>query len=214
MIGRSDEQEGSMSTAQRILSDQSIDSLPAGYTNHTLWSEVAPCDHLVQIYDSDERFLDSLTRFAADGLDSGDGVIIIATPAHRRGLSSRLRLTGHDLVAAANDGSFTLLDAGETLAKFMRGDMPDDEEFHRLARDLLVLARGNGRHVRAFGEMVALLWADEKFDATIRLEYLWDSLCKAEAFTLFCAYPKVGFLFDPQFSLDEIIAAHSHVVPA
>jgi len=157
--------------------------------------------------------MDSLSEFVAAGLDNGDGVIVIATPMHRAGLGSRLRAQGYDLVSAAADGSFTLLDASETLDKFMRDGVPDDEQFHRMVRDLLILARGNGRHVRAFGEMVALLWAEEKFDATIRLEYLWDSLCQAEGFSLFCAYPKVVFLFDPRYSLDKIMAAHSRVVP-
>ena len=164
------------------------------------------------MYESDERFMDSLTEFVAAGLDNGDAVIIVATPTHRRELTSRLRARGYDLASAAQDGAYTGLDAAETLAKFMRGDMPDDEAFHRAVRDVLSNARGNGRHVRAFGEMVALLWGDRKFDATVRLEYLWDSLCQAEGFSLFCAYPKVAFLFDPNYSFDKIVAAHSSVV--
>ena len=182
-------------------------------TSHgDLWRQAAPCDHVVQMYDSDERFLDSLAAFVAAGIDNRDGIIVVATPAHRQGLSSRLREQGYDLVSAAEDGAYTVLDAGETLAKFMRGDMPDDEEFHRLAREVLTLARGNGRHVRAAGEMVALLWAEGKFAATLRLEYLWDTLCHAEGFSLFCAYPKVAFLFDPEYSMDKILAVHSRVV--
>lgn len=29
------------------------------------WGEIAPCEHLVQIYEDDEAFVDSLERFVA-----------------------------------------------------------------------------------------------------------------------------------------------------
>jgi len=38
-----------------------------------------------------------------------------------------------------------------------------------------------------FGEMIALLWADKKFEAAIRLEQLWNELSKTHFFDLRCA---------------------------
>lgn len=43
--------------------------------------------------------------------------------------------------------------------------------------------------VAAFGEMVALLWADGKMDAAIKLEELWNDLAHTNSFSLLCAYP-------------------------
>ena len=65
----------------------------------------------------------------------------------------------------------------------------------------------------AAGEMVAILWARGHTGATVRLEHLWHRLCATESFTLFCAYPKIGFTQDGPASIREICAAHSAVVP-
>jgi len=42
-------------------------------TSEVFWGEIAPCEHLVQIYDNDGAFLDSLEGFVAGGLRAGDG---------------------------------------------------------------------------------------------------------------------------------------------
>lgn len=47
--------------------------------------------------------------------------------------------------------------------------------------------------VRAFGEMVALLWAEGNHGGAIRLEELWNDLQNSHSFALFCAYPMNGF---------------------
>ena len=51
----------------------------------------------------------------------------------------------------------------------------------RLARTIAEMARG-GRRIHAFGEMVALLWADGNRDGAIRLEELWNELRKGHHF--------------------------------
>jgi hypothetical protein len=66
--------------------------------------------------------------------------------------------------------------------------------------------------VRAFGEMVALLWAQGHCGATVRLEYLWSRFCDQQGFSLLCAYPKSGFTSDAADSIRQICDAHSHVV--
>lgn len=55
------------------------------------WAEVAPCDHLVQLYEDDDVFLDSLEGFVSGGIRRGDASVVIATPAHRKGLERRLK---------------------------------------------------------------------------------------------------------------------------
>ena len=54
-------------------------------------------------------------------------------------------------------------------------------------------AKSDVRRVRAFGEMVAVLWARGDQAATVRLEHLWHNLCQRHEFSLFCTYPKAGF---------------------
>jgi hypothetical protein len=95
---------------------------------------------------------------------------------------------------------------------FMRNGWPDEELFRRLVRGLLSCAKRDGRKVRAFGEMVAVLWAQGEHAATVRLEYLWRELCGADHFSLLCAYPRVGFTQDLTSSIADICAAHSRVL--
>jgi len=104
------------------------------------------------------------------------------------------------------------LDAEETLAEFMRDGQPDEKLFRGLVSDLLERAGRSGRRVRAFGEMVALMWGRGQNEATMQLERLWHDLCQKEAFSLFCAYPRSGFTQDADESIREICATHSRVV--
>jgi hypothetical protein len=79
--------------------------------------------------------------------------------------------------------------------------------------EILQRAGQNGRRVRAFGEMVALLWAQGHQEATIYLEALWHQLQKKQAFSLFCAYPKNGFSEKSADGIKKICDAHSKIIP-
>lgn len=176
------------------------------------WGEIAPCEHLLQLYDDDAVFLDSLEGFVAGGISAGDDVIVIATLEHREALRQRLEARGICVATALKHDHYIPLDVHETLAKFMVASWPDDERFLSLIRTLVSRARGAGRKVRAFGEMVVVLWARGDSGATVRLEYLWHQICEEEAFSLLCAYPKSGFTKDATMSLKEICEAHSRVL--
>jgi hypothetical protein len=178
------------------------------------WAELSACDHFVQIYESDDVFMDTLAGYVAGGLRAGQGVIVIATPAHRQELDARLKATGLDVMGAKECDQFISADAQETLAKFAPDGWPDDKLFADAVADLLRRAGRNGRKVRAFGEMVALLWANGHGAGTVRLEHLWHELCAQESFSLFCAYPKVGFTEHPKDSIARVCELHSKVLEA
>jgi len=124
-------------------------------------------------------------------------------------LDSRLRFRKIDVEQTVAKDLYIPLDAEETLAKFMVKGWPDDELFEKLVGDLLIRGRKNGKKIRAFGEMVALMWARGETEATIRLEHLWHKFCSSEAFCLFCAYPKTGFTQNVKASIQEICEAHT-----
>ena len=54
---------------------------------------------------------------------------------------------------------------------------------------LIRQAGTGGRPVRAYGEMVALLWDDGLVNAAIQLEAMWNELGQAHPFSLLCGYP-------------------------
>jgi hypothetical protein len=175
------------------------------------WGEVSPCEHLVQFYTDESLFIVTLGKFVEDGLLNGEAVVVIATASHISSLEARLVAQGIDVAAFRSNGAYLPLDAASTLSAFMRNGWPDEELFHSVIEGVLADARGGRRRARAFGEMVALLWAQGHHGATVRLEFLWSELCKRDGVSVFCAYPKIGLTRDLEESLQEVCELHTQV---
>lgn len=179
------------------------------------WSKVGEREHFVQFYESDAFLIDSVSEFIGAGLRSGDGSLILATAEHREAIHRKLAAGGVELAAAIADGRCVMLDAAEMLAKFMIDGSPDARWFADTVGNEIARVAEGGRRVRAFGEMVALLWAGGNRDAAIRLEELWNELGKAHRFALMCGYPMSGFsLAGDGAPLCGVCACHTRVVPA
>ncbi len=176
------------------------------------WGEIAPNDHVVQIYEDDEVFLDLLEGFVSGGFKAGDSVVVIATAAHLNALEFRLRALNYDLIYLQTQNLYIPMNANQSLEKFMVDGWPDEKLFNQMVSGILEKARKNNRTVRAFGEMVAILWGQGFQGATVELEHLWNKFCESEAFCLFCAYPKHGFTEDAHSSLMSICCKHSKIV--
>lgn len=174
--------------------------------------EISPAEHLLQIYDEEQAFLDSLERYVVGGLSDQQSVVVIATPEHRAELERRLGARNLRLARLRDDDRYIDVDAEETLAAFMRHDRPDEKLLRQTIGVVLERARRGGREVRAFGEMVALLWGRENVEATVLLEHYWHVLCQMEALPLFCAYPWKGFRPEQAEIVREIYGAHTRLV--
>lgn len=157
-------------------------------------SELSTPGHFVQFYETDSFLLDSIASYVTAGLRAGDSCVLIATKAHQEGLSARMEANGFDLAVAQTRGEYYWLDAAETLARVMVDGMPDPERFTDVVKRLIMHAGNGDRHVRSFGEMVALLWTEGNHAAAIRLEELWNDLYRTvRNFSLLCAYSMYGF---------------------
>lgn len=176
------------------------------------FGELAACEHIAQFYEHDSILIGTLIVYIGGALSAGDSAIVIATEEHLRALEQGLHESGVDVVSALIQGCYIPLLADETLRRFMVKEWPDEKLFTDFATELITRARGNGRQVRAFGEMVALLWSRGNVAATVRLEQLWQQLCKIQEFALLCAYPRARFTDDAGNSVREICAAHSRVI--
>ena len=176
------------------------------------WGEVAPSDHILQIYDSEDVFIDTLSGFVGNGINAGDCCIVIATRAHLHALNRRLTIYGIRVDTLVDDHRYVLLDAEETLAKFMVNGWPDQKLFMQVFSDLLCDCRKNNRRIRAFGEMVVLLWEQGYKGATVELEHLWNKLAEKETFCLFCAYPKQSFSDDSKSASLHICNHHAKII--
>jgi signal transduction histidine kinase/ActR/RegA family two-component response regulator len=173
--------------------------------------------HFVQLYEDDTFLVDTVARQIGDGLEAGDGAIVIAGLPHREAIEERLRARGFELDRMIELHRFLSLDANETLGKLLIDDYPDAIRFENLIGDAIasIVEASPRRYVRAFGEMVALLWADGKRDAVLCLEALWNDLAKRHRFTLLCGYPLNSFsgALDGHY-LAQVCAEHSEVIPA
>src|ERR1700750_2242218 len=126
--------------------------------------------HVVQFYGRDEELADRVTDSLLGALDGGGVAVVIATPEHRREFETRLGQAGVDLAGARDDGSYVALDAGQMLSELMVAEQLDRAAFDRVTGAVIRRAGAGGRPVRAFGEMVALLWDDGLVSAAVRLE--------------------------------------------
>lgn len=196
-----------------MATPKQIDQLGDTFHRQSIfWGEIAPCDHVVQFYDSEKVFLDTLEGYVCGGLKSGGAVIVIATPEHSKALDQRIKASGIDLNSVRATDQYIALDAKEALSKFMVDGLPDKDKFTWLVSDTLGRASKDGRKVRAFGEMVALLWAEGNVKATLELENLWHEFCMERALSLLCAYPRIDTTLSMGASMAEIVATHTRVI--
>lgn len=174
--------------------------------------------HFVQMYESDEVALaHNVGLYVWEGLRRGDGVLVIATPEHWDLFSRRLACLGADLQQLLKSEQLVLFDAENTLARFMVGGQPDWNLFEGVVAAAMRQVRPlhGGAGLRAYGEMVGILWRARQFAAAIRLEQLWNKVLEHSSFSLYCAYSIDIFGQEFQIgALDGILCTHSHLVPA
>lgn len=176
------------------------------------WSALAPDEHSVQIYGHDNTFVDTLEGFVTGGILAGEGVVVIATAAHLHDLEKRLRSNAWlQLDRARWEERYIALLGQEVLDRFMVDGRPDEARLEATVQPLLARARAGRRKMRAFGEMVALLWSQGNAAAALDLERLWNALVKRERFAHFCAYPRSCFDGDDA-SLQSVCGAHSRLM--
>ena len=169
--------------------------------------------HVVQFYESDADLVEGAGGYLSGAAREGAVAIVIATEPHQRAFEAHLRETGVDVAAARDDGSLVALDAGATLARFVRDGRVDRDGFSATVGAVVRSAAATGRPVRAYGEMVALLWEAGDVLAAIDLETLWNELATEVSFSLYCAYRSASVAgHEHAGALEQVCRLHSDVV--
>ncbi len=182
-----------------------------------LTKNTRPEGHFVQFYEADEHLLGrNVARYLREGLAQGEGLLVIASTAHREAFARQLSAPGTAIETSVTEGRLLFLDDEETLNRFMVDGQPDWRLFQRVIGPMIRKVRGtDSRAARAYGEMVGVLWKAGQFSAAVRLEEFWNRLLLRGGFKLFCGYPID--VFGAEFQAPEIealLCAHSHVIPA
>jgi len=171
-----------------------------------------PCGHIVYPYTDRNLLAQAVCLYASAGLRKNEAVILITREDNYPAITGGLWRQGFDLQALERSGRLTCRLAEEMLPCFMVDGMPDETKFKSIAESWIHRARasfGSGQpgNVRAFGEMVCVLWGTN-LPAAGRLEELWGELIKAHSFSLLCSYELKGPA--PKVLAAELAACHGH----
>jgi hypothetical protein len=172
-------------------------------------------DHLVQVYQDFSFLCDTVGEYLAASLSRGEAGIVIAVAEHHAGFERALLAKGVDVERAKREGQLRILDGHETLASFTVDGKPEWQAFHRVVGGAIAELRLQYPVVRAYGEMVDVLWQRGERDAAILLEGYWNELARLQTFSLLCAYYMDNL--DPatyRGALQCICDAHTHLIPA
>jgi anti-sigma regulatory factor (Ser/Thr protein kinase) len=172
-----------------------------------------PHRHEVFFYDVDRELVAAVARYVSEGLADGEPVVVVATSLHLAAIDDALSDQGTDVSSARATGSYLALDAADTLDTFMVDGLPDADRFMGVVGGLLDAPRDAGADLRAFGEMVALLWDQGNVPGAIALESLWNDLKDHYRFSLLCAYPTTGLAAAELGDLSTVCRLHTAVRP-
>ncbi|HYE22292.1 MAG TPA: MEDS domain-containing protein [Verrucomicrobiae bacterium] len=146
-------------------------------------------EHLVQFYSSEEVLVSLLADYCIKGFNLNETCIVIATDEHVSKLESKLLILGFDPYDLINEERFVVIDAHVMLSHIMQDGMPNPKLFEEVLGNMFAGISAPGQKIRAFGEMVAILWQGGNERAAIMLEKLWNNLGKNRNFMLLCSYP-------------------------
>jgi len=172
-------------------------------------------NHFVQVYQDDGLLVDAICYFISDELKPAEGVVIIATPEHREAVIAQLSAQSEALQKALQSDQFVFYDAGMLLSSFMVDGMPDKEKCFSVIIPILEQAARKYKSVRAYGEMVDILWQAGNKIAASTLEKFWNELIQRHAFSLLCAY-RVDNLDPAAYhgDIECLCSTHTHFIPA
>lgn len=172
----------------------------------------APHHHDVFFYDVDDELATAVADHVMAGMSADEPAIVIATDAHIWAIDAELAHRGVDVAGTRAAGRYLTLDAAETLASFMVAGSPDADRFTTVVGGVLDQAPHRSG-VRAFGEMVALLWDQGNVPGAIELESLWNGLAEQRQFSLLCAYPTAALHTADLGAVRQVCHLHSAVLP-
>jgi hypothetical protein len=177
-----------------------IDDVPGGHF------------HAVRFYDNEAALCRIVAGFLREGLAVGQPALVIATAEHGRGILAQLRAREIDVNALQDSHDLVVMDAAEAIAAFMVDGTPNADRFAATAAEIFTrIRRGReGIAIRAYGEMVDLLWKAGRDVAAIQVEMLWNKLARSHEFSLLCGYSMGSFYKDA--GVADVCRQHTHII--
>lgn len=146
--------------------------------------------HVVQFYDRDDSALvQSVGRYVHEGLQAREFVVLITNRQRQDEVFSVL-IGSYDDPALIEDSHLVVMDAERTLEALLVNGSVSAARFDGVVGGALrdVFQRSHSQGVRAFGDMVDILWQRAERENAIELERCWNDLQAQIPFDLYCAY--------------------------
>lgn len=168
-------------------------------------------DHLCEFYKDDDELIESLCDFIIPGLNQNEAVFIIATHAHAEKLLIALKNRAIDVPQVKVKHQLIFMDARHTLNEIMIDGLPNPDKFRSTIVPIIKFMMLKYSRIRAFGEMVDLLYRDGNMEATLKLEEMWTDLGTGYPFSLLCGYSSDRFIHT-QKDIASIRKTHNYEV--
>ena len=133
--------------------------------------------------------VDDYARFAEAALAGRQPVVVVAPRDRLDKLRQRLESHGVPVARHVRDGSYVTLEMD--LETLMPDGRCDEDTIRRSAAEIVAIATRNAepdRRVAMCGEVAPQLWRNDRADATIRIERIWDEIARSLGIDLFCGY--------------------------
>jgi anti-sigma regulatory factor (Ser/Thr protein kinase) len=168
--------------------------------------------HVAHFYADEAELTRGVGGYLGGAIEAGEACLVVATQRHRRGFEGYLNAGGAATDRLVEARRLILVDAEETLSQFMVDGHPDPARFDASMGSLVRTITAGGRTLRAYGEMVAILWDAGQVNASIELEELWNDLLSRTTFSLYCAYPASSSDGQESPALGDVCRLHSAIV--
>jgi len=154
--------------------------------------------HGVRFYGDDDDLCRSVAAFLSEGLLLGHPALAVASTVHCAGIEACLSARGFQIATLVRSGQLRLLDA--------------EARLRRMLAPMIDRAGEASGQLRAYGEVVDILWKRAQPDLALQLEALWNSVLRShDDVLLLCGYDRRNSYVNSD--VEDICGHHSHVLP-
>ena len=152
-----------------------------------------PAQHMVELFDSTETLVDTVSGFLSDGLNRGEDALVMMRLAQWNSVASKLTSRNVSLSNAIATGRLTVLDGARTLARIILHGAPCRGLFEEVIGKTVRQICAAGIRVRVYADLVDALAAEGNFHGAHELEKMWNDLTAQEQVTVLCGYSAATF---------------------
>lgn len=172
-----------------------------------------PQRHTAQLYTSVAFLGEAVGVFLAEGARRGESGIVIATPEHAAEIRGGMVKHGAQPDELVATGRLVIHDARTMLSTVMTDGRLDPGRVTDEVTKMLLEGAEQDVSLRAYGELVMLLWREGNAAAAIELEQLWNKLIVDQRIAVLCGYHADGIAgWYPAFG--DICREHVQVLPS